>query len=240
MPAQITIGDLWYWLLLVPIACYFIGCFNFAVLISHKKNKDVRQMGSGNPGTMNMTREFGLGIGALTLFCDLLKGGLPVLLMYFLFKDSVFEGTDVVVGDFMRYYAGIFVVVGHIYPVTMGFKGGKGIGSTIGVFLFGVSSEAWWVVFLMFFVYGGTTIAYIVFTEWGSMGSLYAVSVGAGVQAIIFYLRYLTCLTNPWAIGMMLCLLVLCILTWYAHRANIARLLSGEEHHTSVRKKKKA
>ena len=237
MPATLGFADLWLWLLLVPVVCYLIGCFNFAVVISHKKHKDVRNMGSGNPGTMNMTREFGVAIGALTLFCDLLKGGLPVLVMYFLFRNSVFEGTDVVVSDFMRYYAGVFVVIGHIYPVTMNFKGGKGIGSTIGVFVFGISTEIWWAAFLMVFVYGFSIIAYIVFTEWGSMGSLYGVSLGAIIQAVLFYLRYPS-LQNGWAVGMLLCLFALCLLTWFAHRANIARLLSGEEHHTSVRKKK--
>ncbi|MGN1234413.1 MAG: glycerol-3-phosphate acyltransferase, partial [Christensenellaceae bacterium] len=108
----LAFSDLWYWLILIAIAAYLIGCFNFAVLISRLKHKDVRQMGSGNPGTMNMTREFGLKIGALTLLCDLLKGGLPVLIVYFIFRGYTFEGTNIVVSDFMRYFTGLFVVLG--------------------------------------------------------------------------------------------------------------------------------
>ena len=59
----------------MAVVSYFIGCFNFALVISRFKHKDVRKMGSGNPGTMNMSRQFGLKIGAITLFCDMFKAG---------------------------------------------------------------------------------------------------------------------------------------------------------------------
>ncbi len=236
---EYSFSDLWYWLILIAVCSYFIGCFNFAVLISKCKHKDVRKMGSGNPGTMNMTREFGLGIGALTLLCDALKGGVPLLICHFVFRGSVFAGTQIAVSDFMRYYAGFFVIIGHIYPVTMHFKGGKGIASTIGIIVFGLSVEVWWAIFPILFVYGISIIAYIALTEWGSMGSLYAVSVGMVVQGIVYWVRYQDCLSNGWVIGMLLLLFAFCAVTWFAHRANIARLLSGEEHHTTVIKKKK-
>ncbi|MBO5525363.1 MAG: glycerol-3-phosphate acyltransferase [Clostridia bacterium] len=234
---ELAFSQIWYWFIIIPVVCYFIGCFNFAVLISKFKKKDIRQMGSGNPGTMNMTREFGAKIGALTLLCDGCKGGIPLLIAYFGFKGYVFAGTEVAISDFMRYFTGVFVVLGHIYPVTMQFKGGKGIASTIGILVFGISCEVWWAVFIMVIVYGASVIGYILVTEWGSMGSLYAVSVGVVAQGIIFYVRYASCLTNGWVIGMMMCLFVIAFQTWFAHRTNIARLLSGEEHRTKVKKK---
>ena len=67
----------WYWFLLAAVACYMIGCFNFAVIISHIKRKDIRDIGSGNPGSMNMTRTFGLKVGAINFFCDLVRAAFP-------------------------------------------------------------------------------------------------------------------------------------------------------------------
>ena len=93
----IAFAECWYWLVLCAVLCYFIGCFNFAVLISHFKKKDIREVGSGNPGTMNMTRAFGLKVGVFNFACDAIKGGLPALIGWIIFKDYVFAGTDVLV-----------------------------------------------------------------------------------------------------------------------------------------------
>lgn len=240
---ELSLSNLWYWMLLIAVVCYFVGCFNFAVLISHFKHKDVRKMGSGNPGTMNMSREFGFKIGMLTLFSDAFKGGVPVLICHLIFRNFVFAGTDILVSDFMRWFAAVFVVVGHIYPVTMGFKGGKGIASTVGAIWFSIGCEAWWAFFVFFIVFASGIFAYIYFTEWGSMGSLIAVSGGSVVQLIVFYFTYGTAITHPWYLATVAMILALNLLTWFAHRANILRLLSGEEHHTSLKKmlhKKKA
>lgn len=65
----------WYQFLIMGIVCYLVGCFNFAVLIAWLKHKDIKKMGSGNPGTMNMSREFGLKIGIITFFATLSKAG---------------------------------------------------------------------------------------------------------------------------------------------------------------------
>ena len=94
----------WWQFLLLGIACYLIGCFNFALLISRTKKRDITKIGSGNPGTMNMSREFGLKVGLATFFCDALKGGVPALAAYFLYQNYVFEGTVFAVSDFARYY----------------------------------------------------------------------------------------------------------------------------------------
>ena len=214
---------------------YLIGCFNFALVISRIKHKDVRRMGSGNPGTMNMSRQFGLKIGAITLFCDMFKAGIPVLIAYFIFRGYVFAGTDVLVSDLARYVCGVFVIVGHIYPVAMKFHGGKGIASTLGMYTFALSCEVWWMFFVAFAILL-LTLFYIWASEWGSMGSLLGVSLMTAVQGILFGLRYAGELTNGFVIALFCLLAFDCFLTWFAHRKNIAALLAGEEHRTSVRK----
>lgn len=230
------IGDIWYFAV-AAIVCYVIGCFNFAVLIAHFKKKDIRELGSGNPGTMNMTRSLGLKFGAINFFCDVLKGGLPVLAAYLIFKDYVFEGTGINVADFARYFFGLFVIVGHIFPANMKFKGGKGIASTMGIFIFSLPCENWWYFFIVAtFLIG--ILLYIIFTEWGSMGSLIGVTVPSVFQAAIFAERYSAELKSGWCISIFALLLAINLLTWIAHHKNIIRLLEGEEHRTVVRKHK--
>ncbi len=232
---ELSFSQLWYWFIVMAVASYFVGCFNFALLISKIKHKDVRKMGSGNPGTMNMSRQFGLKIGALTLLCDMLKGGLPLLIAYFIFRGKVFTGTDVLVSDLARYVCGVSVIIGHIYPVTMRFKGGKGIASTLGMFSFALCCEYWWMIFVVLAVLL-LTLFYIWASEWGSMGSLLGVSLLAVIQGMIFYFRYSGEIVNGYVVAIFMLLLLDCFLTWFAHRKNIAALLAGEEHHTSVKK----
>lgn len=242
---EIAFSQLWYWLLLCAVVCYFIGCFNFAVLISHFKKSDIRHVGSGNPGTMNMTRTFGLKIGAINFFLDIIKGGLPAVIGWLIFKDYVFSGTagingagdGVLVSDFMRYFCGLFVIIGHIFPVTMKFKGGKGIASTMGLFSFALPCEQWWYFpIAVVFLFG--VLAYIAITEWGSMGSLIGVSGLTVWQASLFVVRYEDKLLNVWVVLLLMILLLINVLTWVAHRKNIYKLLAGEEHHTAVKKHK--
>lgn len=235
---EIAFSGLWYWLILCAVVCYFIGCFNFAVLISHFKKSDIRNVGSGNPGTLNMTRTFGLKVGAINFLCDILKGGLPVVAAYFIFRNYVFVGTDIVVSDFMRYFCGVFVVIGHIFPVTMKFKGGKGIASTLGLLGLGLTCECAWYLPIVLGM-GALIIGYIAITEWGSMGSLIGVSSLTIWQGVLFISRYESELLNPWVIAIFMTLLLLNVLTWGAHHKNIYKLLAGEEHHTAVIKHKK-
>lgn len=223
----------WWQFLLMAVVCYFIGCFNFARVISRSKHRDITKIGSGNPGTMNMSREFGLKIGLLTFFCDAVKGGLPALISYFIYKDWVFS-TGFAVSDLTRYFCGVCVVLGHIFPVTMRFKGGKGIASTLGLFWACLSCESAWnilSVFLFFLV----IVLFIYFTEWGSLGSLFGVTGLSIVQVAFFVARYGITLNRylVWAYAL---IFALNFLTWWAHRSNILRLFAGEERHTSIKK----
>ena len=232
---EFSLSTGWWQLVLIAVVCYLIGCFNFARFISKIKHRDITKMGSGNPGTMNMSREFGWKIGVLTFFCDAFKGGIPALVAFFVFKGYVFAGTVVRMGDFIRYFCGVCVIVGHIFPVQMHFKGGKGIASTLGLFWINLACENPWFLLLgfLFLVF----IAYYIYaTEWGSMGSLIGVTGFAIWQGVIFYLRYAELGANPYVISLYAILLFNAILTWGAHHKNIMRLLAGEEHHTSVKK----
>ena len=232
---ELASSQLWYWLLLMAVICYLIGCFNFAVIIAKTKHKDVHKIGSGNPGTMNMTREFGLKVGLINFLCDACKGGIPAVVSYFIFRGYVFAGTDVVISDFTRYFCGVFVIIGHIWPVTMRFRGGKGIASSLGLFWFCLSCESAWNILIGL---GGLLIVlgYIILTEWGSMGSLLGVSGFSVWQGLIFFCRYEAEVANGWVIGAFVRLLCINFLTWFAHRKNLVRLFAGEEHRTSVKK----
>ncbi|MBQ8290972.1 MAG: glycerol-3-phosphate acyltransferase [Clostridia bacterium] len=225
----------WWQFLIIAVVCYFIGCFNFALLISRRKKRDITKIGSGNPGTMNMTREFGLKVGLTTFFCDAIKGGVPAIIGYFLYKGYFFEGTLLVVSDFVRYFCGLFVVIGHIFPVTMKFKGGKGIASTLGLFWACLSCEnPWWI--LIAFAYLLFVVAFIFWTEWGSLGSLLGVSGFSVIQTVIFFLRYGNYPVNAYLVCLYMIILTINVLTWAAHKQNLSRLFSGEEHHTSIKK----
>ena len=235
---ELAFSEFWYWMIVMAVVSYFCGCFNFAVLISKIRHRDVRKIGSGNPGTMNMSREFGLKVGLLNFLLDVSKGGIPAVISYLIFRDFCFAGTQIVVSDFTRYFCGAFVIIGHVYPVTMKFKGGKGIASTFGLYWFCLSCENPWNILIAFvgllFILG-----YIIFTEWGSMGSLLGVTGFTLWQGLIFFFRYESVLASGWIIGIMMLLLFINFLTWFAHRKNLVRLYSGEEHRTSVRKLRK-
>lgn len=232
---EMTLSQCWYWFLLLAVVCYFIGCFNFAVLLAKARHKDIRKIGSGNPGTMNTSREFGLVVGFFNFLFDAMKGGLPTLAAYFIFRNYTFAGTDVLVSDITRYLAGASVVIGHIYPVTMKFKGGKGIAATFGVFWLGLSCENPWNVLIMLGAMFAV-LGFIAVSEMGSMGSLLGVTAFSVWQGVIFYLRYAGIGSNIWLAWLFMQLLLINFLTWFSHRKNIVRLFAAEEHRTSIKK----
>lgn len=227
--------DNWWQFLILAIVCYFIGCFNFAVMISKRKKNNITKIGSGNPGTMNMTREFGIKIGIITFFCDAFKAGIPALIVHFVYDKYIFAGTGVAVTDFARYFCGLFVVIGHIFPCTMRFRGGKGIASTLGLFWIGLACEsAWWLLIGFAILLG--LVLFISLTEWGSLGSLLGVSTFSIIQLVIYFLRYHGFPAREHLVWLYLLIFFINVLTWCAHHKNLARLFSGEEHRTSLKK----
>lgn len=219
------------------LASYFVGNINWAIIISKLKRKDIRTMGSGNPGTLNMSRNLGLGLGLLTFFLDIMKGAIPVLVSFFLFKNDYVLKSGFILSDFAIYACGLAVVLGHIYPVVFKFKGGKGIASTIGVFIVCLSVQglSWAMVGIMALV---AAAFFIYLTEFGAMGSFIAITPPAIASCICLYLKYgelnsaTTILFNMVA---NLLIFAICFFTWFAHRKNIERMLSGDEHPTSIK-----
>ncbi len=239
MMQELNMLDWWLVFVLIAGVCYLIGSINFATLVSKLLKHDIRKEGSGNPGTMNMFRTFGWQIGLLTFLLDAFKGGIPAVISYFVFRNYYFAGTTVLVADFTRYLCGVAVIVGHIFPCFMNFKGGKGIASTLGLFWLCMGCEEWW--FLLVGVVALLLVVlYIKVSKWGSMGSLLGVTGFSIWQATIFYLRYATSgqLLSPYVIIMFALILLLNVLTWVAHRENLTRLFAGEEHRTGDKKKK--
>lgn len=182
------------------VLAYILGGFQMAILISKGALKrDVREMGSGNAGTTNMIRNFGWGYGALTFIGDLIKGAMA----------SIICGW--IGGDICILFGGIFVVIGHVFPVQYGFKGGKGVATTFGVML-GINPLVALVVFAVCLI-----VALI--TRIVSIASL------LGVLAFFVASFFLG---GRWLIVLLFGLLMLFVV--FTHRANIARLANGTEN----------
>ena len=225
------------YLAIFAVVSYFIGNLNWAIIISKFKKTDIRTMGSGNPGTLNMSRNFGLKLGLLTFFLDILKGAIPTLVAFFFFKNKTFSGTAFIVSDFAIYLCGFSAILGHIYPVALKFKGGKGIASTIGVFIIteSVHGMGWASVAIMAIV---AAAVFIYFTEFGAMGSFIAITPPAISSLIRLYLYYGTVYLPSVRIFHILAnvlIFLICFFTWFAHKKNIQRMLAGEEHPTSIK-----
>ncbi len=206
----------WWHILIIIVVSYFIGNISFSRMLALSKHKDITKLGSGNAGSTNVLRNFGLGYGVINLVLDILKGFLPAFLSYIIFDGNLIY----------LYIAGISVMVGHIYPVVFKFKGGKGIASMLGVFL-----AADPVVTLI--VIACALVCWLIF-KYGSLASFLcvtALTVYEGIQAK----------SMPEGEGKIICLLLFIIfcLTWYAHRSNIERLLCGKESKVSLIKSTK-
>lgn len=222
--------------LLLAVGGYLIGCFNFARVIAKCKKKDVAKMGSGNPGAMNMTREFGVLIGFLTFFLDAFKGGIPAVIVYHLYSGYQFVGTQFCVGYLAAFVVGAFVVLGHIYPVTLRFKGGKGISSGMGLFWLTLAIQNPWALLIGFCVFATLPVV-ISLTKKGSLWSL-SYLAGFGIWQNIQLLT-MSVQTTVWLAACMMLVCGVVALSWAAHHKNLRCLLSGEEHDTVMIKRKK-
>ena len=202
----------WIYYIVLGFISYFIGNFSSARIVAKMKNDDITKYGSGNPGTLNTWRAFGFWAGILTFVLDMLKGLIPTLVAYFAFKYV--NGCSQAVAV---YVAGFSVVLGHIFPVLYGFKGGKGIATSIGVFLV----VNWWVSLIAFVV----MIVGMLFIKYASI-----FTIGFVVTMSIVEI----CLCNPinWVNYILISGILLLVL--YAHRANIVRLIKGKENKTEL------
>ena len=192
----------------IAVIGYLFGNFNTAVCISKLKGRDIRNLGSGNPGTMNMLRNFGIPWGLATLLGDALKGVIPTLLGWWIYGEAWTLGAD----KLGAYIAGIGVITGHIFPVFYKFKGGKGIASTIGICA--VISP---VVTLCAFAAGAV---FLIFTHMGAVTSFIMITAPIVAEALR---------VSDDSIAGVCLLFALFVMTLFAHRGNVAKLMTGRE-----------
>ena len=206
----------WWQILIICVASYFVGNISFSRILASFKKKDITKLGSGNAGSTNVLRNFGLGMGVLNLVLDVLKGFAPAIAFYYIFDQNLVY----------LYIAGISVMLGHIYPVVFKFKGGKGIASMIGVFFAADPVVTAIVIF-------AALICWLVF-KYGSLSSFVCVTSLTVVEGI-------KAKSMSGVEGKIICILLFVIfcLTWYAHRSNIERLLCGKESKVSLIKSTK-
>jgi len=174
--------EIWWQFLILIVCSYFLGNLNIALVVSRARKKDITKQGSGNPGAMNMYRNFGFIIGASTMFFDMIKGAVPVIAGWLLFRNHDYT-ANLNWGEIIMFAAGLSAVLGHVYPVVQKFKGGKGVSSTVGVYFIAAAIIGYWYVPLIVFV---MAIAYIYFFEWGSVGSL-MMTTFVPIFMIIYY-----------------------------------------------------
>lgn len=194
---------------------YFLGCFNGAVIVSkYILRNDVRNHGSGNAGLTNFYRTFGGPLTFLVILTDMLKAVAAILIVRLL---AAFAGLAVQ-APLDVYWAGLFCMVGHMFPVMFGFKGGKGIlsGGTIALMIDWRLALVCWGGFLLL----------AILTKWVSLGSL---SSGITLPLMTWVLYQDILLL---ALGLVIGFLII-----WKHRGNLRRILKGEESKFNFRRK---
>lgn len=200
----------------VGVIAYLIGSINSSILISKAvTGKDIRKSGSGNAGATNMLRTMGKKYAIITLVIDILKGVVALLLA----KLAINFGAY----DVSMYVAGVTVVIGHNFPVFFGFKGGKGVATSLGVILI-----LDWKIGLITLV---IALAIMAISKYVSLGSIMAAVVFIILQTVFMLV------TDSFDITRFICVLILGGLLIIRHRANIVRLLNGTENKLGSKKK---
>ncbi len=205
--------------IIVGIVAYLIGSISFSVIISKRvAGFDVREKGSGNAGATNMLRSVGKKAAVLTLLCDALKGVLAII--FAIVAGAIAKNSDKAL---LVQMAGILVVVGHTYPVFFGFKGGKGVATSLGVLLM-----TNWKIGLICLVFALVLMA---LTRIVSMGS-----VGAAILFPVLTLFIHTNYTISEGSSYLVYSIILALIVAFNHRSNIRRILNGTENKLSFKK----
>ena len=204
---------------ITAIIAYLIGSVNFSVILSKKMaGFDVREKGSGNAGTTNMLRSVGKKAAALTLICDVLKGVVAILIAMFIGWAFKIENQSLLVQ-----IAGIAVVLGHTFPIFFGFKGGKGVATSLGILIMGN-----WQIGLICLVFGVLLIA---LTRMVSLGSC-AAAVLFPVLTLFITDNYIVSQGS----GYLIYSIILAVIVLFNHRSNIKRIMNGTENRISFKK----
>lgn len=205
----------------IAVVAYLIGSINFSVIFSKKvAGFDVREKGSGNAGTTNMLRTVGKKAAALTLVCDILKGVVAIGIA--LAVGYIFNASN---KSILVQIAGIAVVIGHTFPVFFGFKGGKGVATSLGVLI--MSN---WEIGLICLA-----VAILI------MALTRMVSFGSCVAAILFMILTYFVKDNYIATegsDYFAYSIILAVLVLFNHRSNIVRIIQGKENKLSFKSNK--
>jgi len=221
------------------IIAYLLGSISFAVIFSRLFAKDdVRNHGSGNAGATNVFRSIGVGAGVATFFCDFGKGALAILVSRLLMSWAGVP-ADVPENMPMIYIAesvaGLFAVLGHLYPVFFGFRGGKGIMTLAGIIF--ILSPARFLALLIVFI-----IAFI-FTR--------TVSVGSIMDGVTYpVITFIHCwffqraqqpqiYTTSYVLLQVIVAALFGLVVIFKHRSNIRRILDGTEPKLVIKTKDK-
>lgn len=189
-------------LVLSAIIAYLIGSISFSTLIGRWFGKiDIREHGSGNAGATNTLRVLGVRYAIIVLLADIAKGIVAVLLALAMARGN----------PWVTYVSALAVVVGHNWPLYFGFRGGKGIATTIGVLLILMPKSL--LVACLF------AVILIALTRYVSLGAL-ALTVLTPIAGIVFHS----------GAGRIILAIIIAVVSIWRHRKNIQRLIRGQEH----------
>lgn len=207
---------------MVRLACvligYVFGLFQTSYLYGRMKGIDIREHGSGNAGATNALRTLGKKAGAITFFGDCFKCVFAVVTVRLLFADYGDSGENM--GVLLDMYASMGVILGHNFPFYLGFKGGKGIAATAGLY---VSLDP-----VLMLIGAISFIAAVAVTKYVSVGSILVV-IELLVGVLIYGFLGKWGLTQPHLYEMYGITAFLTLLALYRHKKNIKGLLHGTE-----------
>ena len=205
---------------------YLFGLLQTSYIYGKMHGIDIRQHGSGNAGTTNMLRTMGTKAGIITFLFDFLKCFLAVMAVRLIFKNQYSQLLPL-----LSVYAGAGVVLGHNYPFYLNFKGGKGIAATAGL----IVSLGWQMTLLAIVTFFGTTLL----THLVSLGSL-LLYAGFMIEVVVFGQMGMFGMEQAHLNEMYVVVVALTVLAFWKHRANLVRLVRGEERKTYLFKKNRS
>ncbi len=209
------------------LAAYLIGSVNFAVIFTRAfTHTDVRTYGSGNAGTTNVMRVGGFAPGILTFVCDALKGFIACSLGKWLFSYIFEQGGDVwALPIYGAYLCGVACMLGHVFPIFFGFKGGKGVATSVGIFA---------VCCPLAIILGLTAFALtLIIFRIVSLSSL-----SAAVVVVVLSIVFRTEENGASWIPQTLLSVIMGAIVFIKHSENIKRLVAGKEKKLTVRGRK--
>ncbi len=213
-----------FYAVLIVIAAYLLGSINFAVIFTKKYNNvDIRDFGSGNAGTTNVLRVAGKRAGLITFAFDILKGAVATALGLILFKYLPYNY------EYGMFLCGLACMLGHCFPVFFGFRGGKAVATSVGIFA--VCCPLAIILGLLAFAVG------VIISKIVSLSSLIATFVVVGVTCAMAYTGNYSSEANPTVLAVITALCGLLVIL--RHIENIKRILNGTEKKFSIKKEKR-